>query len=212
MKIECSTLAILRSNYRLDIWLSLYSLIMYAVEVWPNCLMFRITLKVPDEIPYGLHNDYISGFMDSFNRYYGRNGIVFLHKWVKEYSCQSPAGNFHYHIWMITDGHEVQNPFSFRWKAVDLWRRQIGVPAEGLVHIDELNIPGSYTPHGIKVRRSGQDFDHNMWHVWDKAQYLAKSYSKEFYPYNGGAFGGTQVPLRNADEALQKLLEIMPGR
>lgn len=213
MPIDVSTLSILRSNYRLDIWLALYSLVMHAVDSeLDNLLMFRFTLKVPDDIPYGLRNDYISQFMESFCRYYDRREIEFIYKWVKEFSHQSLVGNFHYHVWMITDGREVRNPFSFRWKAIELWGRQIGVSAKGLVHIDELNVSGSYTPHGIMVRKNAQDFDYLMWHVWDKVQYLAKSYSKEYYPYNSGAFGGSQVPLRSLDEALEVLIEIMPGR
>ena len=212
MAVDTSTLSILTFNYRLDIWLALYSLVRHAVDVQPSSLMFRLTLKVPGDVPYGLHNDYISNFMDSFCRYYDRNGIEFLYKWVKEFSYKSRAGNFHYHLWMITDGSKVQNPFSFRRKAIEVWGRKIGIPADGLVNIDRLDVPGSYTPHGIMVRKNAQNYDYLMWNVWDRLQYLAKAYSKEYYPYKGDAFGGTQVPLRSLDEALEKLIEIMPGR
>lgn len=206
-----STTTILSQEYRLDIWRALYSLILYGVESMPSCLMFKVTLRHPELYPYPLHNDSLGRFLDSFKKPFERDGVKLLCFWVKEFGDESEMGNFHYHIWFAVDGHVIRNPFSLKRRIEYLWSLAIGHPAEGLANIDAMNVPGSYTPHGIMVRRNSSDYRYQMHHVWEQAQYLAKTKSKKCYPFKGDAFSSSQVPQMSSEEANRKLLEVMPG-
>lgn len=211
MSLYQTTTSTLQQEYRLDIWNALYSLISAAINDKPSNLMFRLTLKYP-EMPYPHDNGCIEQFMESFGRYCSRKNYKPRYLWVKEFGYDSIVNNFHYHVWVILDGHEIRNPFSMRNKAVDLWGRAIKYCAEGLANIDELNVPGSYTPHGLMIRRNGREFNYLMGYVLDKAQYLAKAYSKEFSPYKGKMFGMSQVPRLPESESREVLFNIVSGR
>lgn len=211
MQSTCNTTSVLNYLYRLDIWNALYSLIIYAIQSKPSNLMFRLTLRFP-EITYDAHNDHIVGFMKGFEAHLDGNGNAPLYLWVKEYSYDSHAGNFHYHLWLILDGRKIRNPFLVLGKAIELWGLAIRHDASGLVHLDELNVPGSYTPHGVMIRKVSREFGYLMSHVWDKAQYLAKSYSKEFYPYMGRSFGVSAIPRLPESDSRAMLFRIMSGR
>jgi len=186
-------------------------MIHHGVDKLSSCLMFRVTLRYPEHYPYPLHNDAVKKCLDSLKKGLERAEMKILCLWVKEFGDGSEMGNFHYHIWFIVDGHMVRNPFSLKPRIEYLWGLAIGHPAEGLANIDEIKVPGSYTPHGIMVRRNSPDFEYQMRHVWDQAQYLAKSKSKRYYPYKSAAFSGSHVPQRSHEKADRKLLEIMPG-
>lgn len=212
MHVHDTTTSILNRNYRIDLWLSLYSLIMFAIDDMPKCLMFRLTLTHPENISYTLDNMRITRFMDSFRHSMGRYKVKLLYFWAKEFSKLSYVGNFHYHVWVVLNGQDVRNPFTLRHRVQHLWGLSLGDCTKAYGHIDAMNVPGSYTRHGIMVRKSSHDFNYLMWHVWDQAQYLAKKESKIHYPFKGDAYGGSQVPQRSKAEALLKLFEIMPGR
>jgi hypothetical protein len=173
--------------------------------------MFKITLRYPDLYPYPLDNDRFGKFLDSFKKSFERDEVELLCFWVKEFGGESEMGNFHYHIWVAVDGHVVRNPFALKQRIESLWRLAIGHPAEGLANIDIMNVPGSYTPHGIMVRRNSPGYECQMRHVFDQAQYLAKLESKKYYPFKGDAFSSSQVPQMSSEEANRKLLEVMPG-
>lgn len=180
-------------SHDMRIWQAIVNFISRAVASRHKNLLIRIDLTYPEDTLYPNDNQRLTRFLDSLKHHCDRRGLGLLYFWVREESANSDTATHHYHLFLLLNGREIQNPYLILEKATDLWGKALGCDAAGLVHYCTHNNYLHPSPYAIQIRRTSPDFDTVMEEACGWVQYLAKLDSKEAYLGRTRPFAHSQI-------------------
>jgi hypothetical protein len=151
--------------------------------------MFVLKYPANSAFQYPNDNALLSRFIEALMLNCRRRGYDPKYLWVREYSSN---GQPHYHIMILLNSDVTQNAHGILSKATELWQGCLGVEnASGLVHLCLADEHDRYG--GVKIIRNSPDFQQVYGQCFERASYLAKTYSKGNSPAYVNGFGCSRL-------------------
>jgi hypothetical protein len=189
-------------QYRSDIYSGIEDRMQNMVQ--NHCKVFnpRFNLEFPKNYQSDGRNKEISKLVNMTQAHLKRNGIDSHYLWVRE---QNGSPNPHYHISFLLDGSKINNVWAFKKIVDENWSRVLGVPVDGLQHIQNADNDYNKTmirrpsqkATGAELEAQRQRFDDAMSDARKAARYMAKTYTKGNAPARVREFQGSQLKLED---------------
>jgi len=189
-------------DYRPEILACIRERMDFMISHHCKVLFVRFDVRFPDGYPHDGSNREMSQFMKLLKEFYTDQLVLVHYIWVRE---QVNSAVPHYHVVLLVNGSKIQNPMGIWLKAQEVWNRVVGVTYSGLINFCRHQYRGQPGTGSIMIRRPSatavgeslqvqqQEFDQARAAALERADYLAKTYSKGNAPYRVREYGASQL-------------------
>lgn len=172
----------------------------YAVSQSSQVFIVRLDIRFPlyynSVIPA---NAVFIGFLANFIKNLRRQGYQPQYVWRIEPGERNPKG--HYHLVLFMDGNHIQNGWTIKYKAEELWASALDIEiekvkaGEGLIQLCQPNSPDSHFHSGFKLQKYYPDFDRKLYDAYCWLSYITKVHPGGYELPGDREFGCSQLPL-----------------